>query len=380
MHYVKTLEKGIVFDHANRIFSYNGWPTVGKLDDGTIVMVASGLRNWHVDPFAKVIMCQSRDEGKTWSPPTILMDTILDNRDSGFLNLGNGRVLVTSFTGNLVGNLNHLDSHSEYLKSFDKLIRAYVEMVTPEEDAAGLFSCYRISDDSGFTWGEMKTIPVTCPHGPALLKDGRILYVGNRMGAEAMKAMPPKYELEVYESRDRGDSFAKYSEIPTPSYEGYKLNYCEPHMIEMKNGDLLCHIRLDVLSRPQKETGKIPPICQNRSTDVYQSRSTDGGKTWSMAEPLLTEGSPPHLLQHSSGLLISAYANRSDPFAIMVALSADNGVTWEKDKVIDDTPTNWDMGYASTVELGNGDLFSVYYSRRPENTSSPVRWIRWSLK
>ncbi|MEI6424789.1 MAG: sialidase family protein, partial [Lentisphaerota bacterium] len=109
-------------------------------------------------------------------------------------------------------------------------------------------------------------------------------------------------------------------------------------------------------------------------------RSEDGGNTWSMAEPLLTAGSPPHLLQHSSGLLISTYAKRSEPFAIMVALSADNGVTWETDTVIDDTPTNWDMGYASTVEFGNGDLFSVYYSRRPENTGSPVRWIRWSLK
>ena len=35
------------------------------------------------------------------------MDTILDNRDAVFFNLGKGCVLVTSFTGNLAGNLDH---------------------------------------------------------------------------------------------------------------------------------------------------------------------------------------------------------------------------------------------------------------------------------
>ena len=70
---------------------YNGyfaWPSVARLHDGKLAMVASGFRRRHVCPFGKVVMCQSDDEGKSWTKPMVIMDTPLDDRDAGILPVG----------------------------------------------------------------------------------------------------------------------------------------------------------------------------------------------------------------------------------------------------------------------------------------------------
>ena len=69
-------------------------------------MVASGFRRRHVCPFGKVVMCQSDDEGKTWTRPMIIMDTPLDDRDAGILPFGENGVIITSFNNTKEAQLN----------------------------------------------------------------------------------------------------------------------------------------------------------------------------------------------------------------------------------------------------------------------------------
>jgi hypothetical protein len=63
------------------------------------------------------------------------------------------------------------------------------------------------------------------------------------------------------------------------------------------------HIRLE-------EEGKRS---EERLFTLCQSISDDGGKTFVVPRPLLNEGAPPHLLQHSSGAVICTYGRRKPP-------------------------------------------------------------------
>ncbi len=371
---VQALDKGVVYLSGNRIFSYCGWPTIGKLDDGTLVAVTSGHRNWHVDPFGKVLMLQSRDEGKTWSEPTILIDSILDNRDAGFLNMGGGNLIVTSFTSDMESIKDHLVRYDTHLHSFNKLISAYIDMVDESEIVDNHCSNYRVSRDNGFTWSELKVSPVTCPHGPALLSDGSVLYVGNPMFAGKIENDAFELsQLSVFRSTDNCESFTYYSHIPVPEYEGCKVDFCEPHALELPDGTILCHIRVDysVTDGRLENTQHIKP--------VYQSISRDGGRTFSVAEPLDFSGSPPFIMNHSSKAVISTYAHRSDPCSVQAAVSLDMGISWESNLVLDDFPETWDMGYASTVEISGGDLFTLFYCRDTKCSSSALRYVKWRL-
>ena len=89
--------KVICSNPTNPNHAYFAWPTVARLQDGRLAMVASGFRRRHVCPFGKVVICYSEDEGKTWTRPTIVIDTPLDDRDAGILPFGENSVMITSF-------------------------------------------------------------------------------------------------------------------------------------------------------------------------------------------------------------------------------------------------------------------------------------------
>lgn len=372
-HEIEVLEQGIIFDSPNRIYGYNGWPTIGKSDDGRLILVFSGFRNWHVDPFGQCIMLQSLDDGKTWSLPMVVMNNLLESRDSGFLNIGNGRVMVTSYNAQIERSLEHVRDYPQYLKPYEKLVLAYAEMITTEENTQNSRSFYRISDDNGFTWSDVKFLPVMSPHGPAILENGTIIYAGVRFGLDALNLPPSHSPIVTYVSYDKGESFLAYSEIPVKELEGYKMLFCEPHMIEVAKDHLVCQIRADVLSAPENDKS---------ITKTFQSTSHDGGKTWSVAKLLNNRGTPAHLLKLTDGRVISVYGHRFEPYprSIMAAISDDLCETWEDDFVLDETPESGDMGYPSTVQLSNGELLTAFYSIRNIDNTSPVRFVRWKLK
>ena len=85
--------------------------------------------------------------------------------------------------------------------------------------------------------------------------------------------------------------------------------------------------------------------------DSYQSESLDGGKSWTQPKPLGVDGSPPHLLCHSSGVLISAYGRRTPPFGQRVMFSTDSGKTWDVDYVLRDDGPSSDLGYPCSCLL-----------------------------
>ena len=180
--------KVICSNPTNPANGYFAWPSVARLQDGRLAMVASGFRYRHICPFGKVVMCVSDDEGASWSRPAIIMDTPLDDRDAGILPFGDRSLLVTSFNNTKEAQRAYNRGYWETAERKDgdnPYISGYLDVLDGESaEAAYLGSTFIISHDGGKSFGEVLRCPVTSPHGPTLTPDGDILYVGRFFGAE----------------------------------------------------------------------------------------------------------------------------------------------------------------------------------------------------
>ncbi len=358
------IKHGIIYRNACSPFGYCGWPSVCKLDNGDLAAVWSGFRLAHVCPFGKTAMSISRDEGETWCSPMVVNDTPLDDRDAGILNTGNGKLLLTWFCHPKEWMMNTAlpkisDNQPGPIAS---LCNAYIDtynILTEEQGKGG--SYVRTSNNNGITWGKTVRIPVSSPHGPNILADGSLIYLGKELFEETEN-------IAAYKSTDAGLTWELLSVLQMP--EGMPLNlFHEPHMTELPDGTLLGAIRVhgeDYFS-------------------VYLTRSDDKGITWTIPEPLIPKGSadrvcgsPPHLLLHSSGAVICSIGRRKEPRGEHVLVSLDNGKTWEESVLTDEAP-NWDLGYPASVELSDGSILTVYYQRYKEDKSTSIQYTKWSL-
>ena len=82
--------------HSKRVISmqprlYHGWPTLARRRNGELLLVCSGGRESHVCPFGRVELMRSRDGGRHWSFPRVLIDGPIDDRDAGVVETAEGR-------------------------------------------------------------------------------------------------------------------------------------------------------------------------------------------------------------------------------------------------------------------------------------------------
>ena len=349
---MKIIEKKVICSNPDSMFNYFGWPSVTRLPGGALAMAASGFRMRHICPFGKGVLCYSYDEGKTWTPPAVVMDTPLDDRDSGIVSYGNGRVIFTSFNNSVSaqrGWMEKLKDDTPQSAASKAFTRAYVDLLTAIPDSEKLLgSTYKLSEDGGYRFGQTLLSPVTAPHGPMPRKDGGLMYIGRRFTAEDSPAQGEEPYIQCYRFNESGQMEYVSSIENIPDGEGGWLLSCEPHAIELPSGKIIVHIRV-----------------QGGCFTVYQSISEDGGKTFSKPVRLLSRfgGSPAHLLRHSSGLLLSVYGYREEPYGIRYMTSEDEGETWKTDLVLDDSADTADLGYPASVERKDGRILTVYYQK-----------------
>lgn len=363
-------EHGIVCRLPSERFGYFGWPTVARLDDGTLLVASSGLRSEHICPWGKTVLNVSTDQGRTWSSPRVINDSPLDDRDAGLVNLGGDSLLVSWFT---------LDTRA-YLKTQEWVrnwlgpaeIESWQEKLATVTDAVAAQSSgswIRRSADHGTTWSEPIRVPVSAPHGPVCLRNGDLLYLGKPYGTwdDMTRA-----RIAAARSTDGGQTWQVLGQVPAHP-DTAPANYHEPHVVELPSGRLLGMIRIEDHTGKELKGAGIP------SFSMMQTESADGGRNWTTPKPLGFHGSPPHLLRHSSGVLVLTYGYRQAPFGQRVAFSRDDGATWEHDWIIRDDGPDGDLGYPSTVELGDGSLFTVCYQKVAGDKKCSLLWSRWQL-
>lgn len=363
------MQHGIIARRNNNVFGYFGWGSVIRLNDRTLVAACSGERTEHVCPFGKTELFYSYDEGLTWSCPVVVNNTVLDDRDVGLLRTGDNTLLLTWF--------NHPLRYCDYpdLPQAVKALRqAYMDMAEPfDEKKQGAH--IRISRDGGFSWGEEKKVEMSSPHGPCMLADGSILFLGKTMYSDIKRRGEADYQdlaetVGAWRSTDGGESWEKLCDLQLPEHTEWK-DFHEPYAVQLPSGRIIGMLR-----------AHVDPAYFRHPGTMFQTYSDDGGKTWSVPEYMDISGFPPHLMLHSSGALVCVYGRRTEPFGERAIISYDEGKSWSEEiELIRGRQP--DLGYPCSVERKDGSILTAYYQRYEENGEEDARtsflYTIWTL-
>lgn len=353
---MEIIKQGVITKDNTSKFRYNAWPSVVTLADGTLLCAWSGSRYGHVCPFGQVKAARSTDGGHTWQPPYTVIDTPLDDRDAGLCVLPDGKILLTSFTNSretqrmFANNPHHNKTATE--RAF---YEGYMALISDETEQRYLGSTIAVSTDNGYTFSEPTLLPISSPHGPCVLNDGRILYVGRRFRDKTPAAFAYLDDgiYAAFLNPDGSPCDGPALICADPGHEPIGC-LCEPHAAVMPNGDILVAIRVE---RPGKQY------------TTYLCRSTDNGKTWSVPQPTGTLCAPPHLFVTKDNEVVMSYGRRCEPFGQYATISRDNGYTWSEEMLLKAAP-NFDLGYPCTTQNANGELVTVYYQKENDGAAN----------
>ena len=294
----------------------------------------------------------------------IINDTKLDDRDAGLTYLGDGKLLLTYFCH----PWQFYDANRSWINGYSDdvtrpmatgLMDGYSNL-SEDDNLCGSF--VRLSRDYGNTWEKAVQVPVTAPHGPIKLKNGKLFYLGKEFHSH-----DPEMEegaIYAFESADDGKTWTKLCMVDFPNGLTQE-NVYEPHAIELPNGRILGAIRAQGEGVPHKFS-------------IYLCYSDDQGKSFTPPTCLGVSGSPPHFMLHSSGALILTYGRREAPFGERAIISYDGGKTFSDEIILSSTYCD-DLGYPATVELPDGSLITVYYERYNDDKFTSIFYTKWRL-
>jgi predicted neuraminidase len=301
--------------------AYEAFPDVCRTASGELLCVFYAGYGHVSDPRpdlpqgARIALCRSHDDGRTWSPAEVVVDTPIDDRDPSIVPLANGELLVTFMT---------YDSNRK-------------------EGTHQVFSVR--SADGGHSWGRPQPIDtpftqleaVSTP--PRRMPDGRLLLTpyGNFTGDSRSYK-----HAAVLESRDEGRTWTTLAEVKGADKRTVLL---EPDLVSLPGNRLL------MLCRPA----------------MLRTESLDGGRTWTVPEEVGISGDCPYLLLTSKQVLLCGIRHRPTK-STCVIYSHDLGQTWKGPLAID----NVQGAYPSLVELPDGRILVVYYT---EGKGSDIRCL-----
>ncbi len=341
--------KTILF--SNEDLGYFAWPTVTRLPNGNIAVFCSGFRYRHVCPFGKVVMIESSDEGITWNEPKIILNTPLDDRDAGVLVDGN-RVFITTFNNSKAFQLKWQERfYDEYEKQFTK---DAVNAVTTQDEEKYLGSLVFYSDDNCKTFSQPFKVPLSSPHGFIKLSNNKYFYLGTKYGAEDGNL--------YYSLSDDGLNWNNPVMISLPEWKSRYL-FTEPHAVERSDGKILLITRIE---RPGVY------MMMKCTLDLATNIQTP-------FEPMFN-GAPPHLLRRKNGEILLSYGYRHLPYGARVHVSRDDGDTFTDETIVCDDLASGDCGYASSVELKNGNILTAYYGQLVKNKKNTIQIAIWTPK
>ena len=304
------------------------FPVMIRLRDGPLGAVVRGGAP-HVGRAGRLDWITSADGGRTWSAPSVIVDSEWDDRNPALGQMPDGTIVCAyaeASTYNAEGK-------------FDTSVGKYE-----------IF--YVTSRDGGKTWsekGKMHVGPISggSPFGKiTVLRDGTAimpLYGGRDAGYAAPDELPPgaRDYAGIVRSRDNGKTWEDFTLIAAG------MN--ETSIVEMPDGRLIAVLRTDV------------------GGSVWQAESADHGYSWTAPRRVTRDGQhPADITLLRSGHLLITYGNRLEPYGCQCMLGRDGGKTWERANrtMVGWTSLHGDCGYPSTVQLDDdaGTIVTMYYS------------------
>ncbi|MBC7289237.1 MAG: exo-alpha-sialidase [Armatimonadetes bacterium] len=295
---------------------YYAFPSIARLADGRLAVVFYDGTG-HVSPDGRIDIVISEDEGRTWTKPRTIIDSPTDDRDPSIMQTREGTILVSCF---------RYDGRERKQPTRTFVYRS-VDGGQTFDDGRPL--------DIGWEWEATSDEILQLPDGTLLCP----IYGVMRPGETERAA--------VVFSHDDGRTWQRET-VSTIAYsEDGRLHFQEPALALLPDGRVLCELRTELL-KPERRG----------FYNIYESISSDGGRTWDQPRELPLVGQACGLLVHSSGLIFHAY-RKNGVSAILRRPDED----WDPAKEFPVFMVGGDAAYPSAVELSDGSILCVFYAR-----------------
>ncbi|MFC4871488.1 sialidase family protein [Negadavirga shengliensis] len=325
---VEVLERYVSIDNVC------AWPNLTNLADGTRIATIFDQPS-HARNEGSVACYVSSDNGRFWqfsgNPASHESLTNRMNVAAGISS--NGDVLVIASGWSLLPA-----KEPGGQMSLDGVLRAWVSR----------------SKDGGSTWEVDKDAFPAAEEGMTnFIPFGDILVGADgtlRVLAYAQSLDKAINKVAMFKSEDDGGTWSRWSYISEGSGEtAFSGGHNETAFYHNGKGNWVAAAR-------RWRAGQ--------AMDLFQSG--DDGQSWQFVGSLTGDNQHPgHLTALNDGSLLLTYGNRKEgQRGVAVKTSRDNGITWSEERlVIDDLDFGVDCGYPTSVQLEDGSIMTLYYSK-----------------
>jgi predicted neuraminidase len=336
-------ESGVVAKSDGGAFHRNTIPQIGRLGNGMLLVVFGAFGKG--DGNGRVYGTFSSDGAKSWSAPRLLID------DPKFMD-GDPNMLIDGNT-----------------------VWVYCTRVRIPNDIRKAWTVMVKSTDNGATWSEPKEIFIPRQYTPGKqhnaikLRDGSYA-MGIAWDLWAEKGLAARTEGEmdlasgILLSTD-GERWTLHGDLHAVTAEKVAPNHtnglCEPSIVQLEDGELFM-------------------ILRSGESHHYESRSRDGGHTWSTpVSSALTGSNTPTALwrnEKTPSEIIAVWNNNPlNRWPLVSALSKDGGRTWTKPSII--AQPGRQVSYPGITQLTDGTLVSVWQEALADG-GRDIRYARFT--
>jgi hypothetical protein len=300
------------------------FPVALRLQDGRIAVVLRGGAP-HLGIKGRLDMVFSADEGRTWTKPSLVIDSPEDDRNPALGQAKDGTLIVGYLrTGSY-------DDKGKY----DPKLKKTSTWVTRSHDGGKTWSESTEIDVSDLEWGSPFSRILTLPDGAMLMP----IYGGAvRKPGEQVADTDNSY---LYRSTDSGKTWQRFA-TPGPK------RFNETAIVRLASGKLLAAMRT------------------RAGGEVWLVDGSEDGRTWDEPRKLTPAKVHPAdllLLPDKRVLLVTGY--RVGPFGARGLLGdAEGRFDWDNRFILVNDAVSSDCGYPSSVLLKDGKVLTVYYATK----------------
>lgn len=339
-------ETGVVTGSDGGAFHRNTIPQIARLGDGRL-MTVMGVYPKATPSTTLIGSATSSDGGRTWSPPKVLYEEKEQGRAVGDPNmLVDGNTVFVYWT--------RVHSPNTIKKAWTWVIK---------------------STDNGATWSQPQEIAIPRQYTPGKQHNAIVL----ADGSYAMGISWDHWPEHGLNARTEGEMNLSSGILLSKDGLNWAL-YGDLHVFVEK----VTPHSTNGLAEPsivQLPDGEIYMLLRSGSSHHYESRSRDGGITWTPPgpSPLVGHNTPAALwrLSNAKNEIVAVWNNSPiNRFPLSVALSADGGRTWSRPRNLANS-NGPQISYPGLTQAADGTLIAVWQAQRDDG-GRDIRYARFT--